>query len=101
MLEYLLIAFIAIFCIQFIYYVFIFGSFSFSKKKSSETNFNLPVSVLICAKNEAKNLTENLPLFLKQNYPNFELVLILNCRGRKFELMEFAKPQYPVHLWYD
>lgn len=99
MLEYLLIAFIAIFCIQFIYYVFIFGSFSFSKKKSSETNFNLPVSVLICAKNEAKNLTENLPLFLKQNYPNFELVLINDCsHDRTLKVMEQFKKESPIPI---
>lgn len=76
MFEYLFITFIVIVCIQFIYYLFIFGSFSFSKNKLLENNFDKPVSVIICAKNEAKNLTNNIPYFLKQNYSNFELVLI-------------------------
>lgn len=99
MLEYLFIAFTVIFCIQFIYYVFIFGSFSFSKKKSSETNFNLPVSVIICAKNEAKNLTENLPLFLKQNYRNFELVLINDCsHDRTLKVMEQFKKESSIPI---
>ncbi|HEY9168097.1 MAG TPA: glycosyltransferase [Lutibacter sp.] len=99
MLEYLFIAFIVIFCIQFIYYVFIFGSFSFSKKKSSETNFNLPVSVIICAKNEAKNLTNNLPLFLKQNYPNFELILINDCsHDRTLKVMEQFKKEASIPI---
>ncbi|HSQ46728.1 MAG TPA: glycosyltransferase [Lutibacter sp.] len=99
MLEYLFIAFIVIFCIQFIYYVFIFGSFSFAKKNPTENNFNLPVSVLICAKNEAKNLTENLPLFLKQNYPNFELVLINDCsHDRTLKVMEQFKKETTIPI---
>jgi glycosyltransferase involved in cell wall biosynthesis len=89
MLEYLFIAFIVIFCIQFIYYLFIFSSFSFSKKSPTENHFNLPVSIIICAKNEAKNLTKNLPHFLKQNYPNFELVLINDrSNDRTLKVME-------------
>ncbi|MDO9036731.1 MAG: glycosyltransferase, partial [Lutibacter sp.] len=94
MLEYLFIAFAVIFCIQFIYYVFIFGAFTFYKKKPAENNFNMPVSVLICAKNEAKNLAENLPLFLNQNYRNFELVLI-NDRStdRTLKVMEQFKKE--------
>lgn len=35
-----------------------------------------PVSVIICAKNEAENLRNFLPAFLEQNYPEFELILI-------------------------
>ncbi|MGZ3929289.1 MAG: glycosyltransferase [Mucilaginibacter sp.] len=40
---------------------------------------NTPISVIISARNEAKNLTENLPLFLEQNYPDFEVVVINDC----------------------
>lgn len=42
----------------------------------------LPVSVIICAKNEAENLTENLPAVLKQRYhdeagnPLFEVIVV-------------------------
>lgn len=35
-----------------------------------------PVSVVICARNEIKNLTEYLPTILTQNYPNFEVVVV-------------------------
>ncbi|GGE44258.1 glycosyl transferase family 2 [Psychroflexus planctonicus] len=34
------------------------------------------VSVLICAKNEAKNLQLHLPIILKQNHPHFEVVVV-------------------------
>jgi glycosyltransferase involved in cell wall biosynthesis len=44
-----------------------------SKKKSD------PVSVIICARNEADNLRENLPHILEQNYPDFEVVVVNDC----------------------
>jgi poly-beta-1,6-N-acetyl-D-glucosamine synthase len=34
------------------------------------------VSVVLCAKNEAKNLLENLPRFLNQNYRSFEILVV-------------------------
>ena len=79
MLEYLFITFLVIVCIQSVYYLLIFGSFSFSKSKKTEINFNKDVSVVICAKNEAKNLKKNLPYFLNQEYSNFEIILINDC----------------------
>ncbi|MCB0669165.1 MAG: glycosyltransferase [Saprospiraceae bacterium] len=41
---------------------------------SGETD--LPVSVVICARNEAVNLSKNLPLILAQNYPCFEVIVV-------------------------
>ncbi len=76
LLEYVFIAFIAIVCIQFMYYIPLFGSFAFSRQNKNNPSFNKPISVIICAKNEAENLTKNIPFFIEQNYLNFELVLI-------------------------
>ena len=39
----------------------------------------LPISVIISARNEAKNLTENLPAILEQSYPDFEVVVVNDC----------------------
>lgn len=39
----------------------------------------IPVSVIISARNEAKNLQENLPFILQQNYSDFEVVVINDC----------------------
>jgi len=36
----------------------------------------VPVSVIICAKNEEENLTNFLPSILEQDYPNFEIIII-------------------------
>jgi len=89
MLEYLFITFIVIFCIQFIFYIPIFGRFSFSTNNQKPSSFNNAVSVIICAKNEAENLEKNLPLLLKQNYSKFELVLINDCSvDNTLEVME-------------
>jgi len=75
MLTILLYAFIAITSIQLIYFLFVFSWFSFAKNKKTTQN-NIPVSVLVCAKNEAENLKTFLPSIVKQQYPNFEIVLI-------------------------
>ena len=35
-----------------------------------------PVSIIICARNEASNLEKNLPLILEQDYPDFEVIVV-------------------------
>lgn len=35
-----------------------------------------PLSVVICARNEAENLTKYLPVVLEQDYPDFEVVVV-------------------------
>ncbi|WP_184541704.1 glycosyltransferase [Mucilaginibacter sp. FT3.2] len=58
----------------------------------------IPVSVIISARNEAKNLQENLPFILEQNYPDFEVVVINDCSyDRSDEVLEAMQLQYP-HL---
>ncbi|WP_111707483.1 glycosyltransferase [Lutibacter citreus] len=76
MLEYLFVTFIVTVCIQSIFYLFIFGNFSFSKKKAINIDNTKSVSILICCKNESENIEKNLSFFINQDYPNFELVLI-------------------------
>ena len=75
MLDILLYVFIGIVIIQFIYYIGVFGKFSFAKLQNN-TPKRIPVSVIVCAKNEAENIQKFVPLLLEQNYPDFELVLI-------------------------
>ncbi len=63
------------FSIQLFYY---FNYYSkLSKHKDNPITAELPpVSIIVCAKNEADNLTKNLPLLLNQDYPNFEVVVV-------------------------
>lgn len=55
------------------------------------------VSVIICARNEAENLRQNLSFFLEQDYPNFELIVVNDgSTDKTLEiLLEFQK-KYPI-----
>lgn len=75
MVNILEILFLIVLIIQVFYYLYFFSRFAFSsnisKKKSS-----IPVSVIICAKNEANNLKLFLPSIISQSYATFEIVLV-------------------------
>lgn len=75
MLIFLLYFFIAVVFIQIFYYLGIFGKFAFGKPQTI-TPKKLPVSVIVCAKNEEENVKKHIPLLAEQNYPDFEIVLI-------------------------
>ena len=67
MLFILLLVFIGITLIQLVYYVFIFGQFSFAKKQTIQPK-KLPISIIICAKNEEENIKNYFPLFASATY---------------------------------
>ncbi|WP_366187067.1 glycosyltransferase [Flavobacterium ovatum] len=75
MLILLLYFFILIVIVQLVYYLGIFGKFAFAKAQKA-TPKRIPISVIVCAKNEAKNVADFIPLLAEQNYPDFEIVLI-------------------------
>ena len=58
----------------FFYYIYFFLKLCFHKSVGS--SFTLPVSIIICAKNELNNLRQNLPVILAQNYFNFEVIVV-------------------------
>ena len=60
--------------IQLFYVLYFFSRLVFFKKENS--SFSEPISIIICAKNEAENLTEFLPKILEQKYSNFEVILV-------------------------
>lgn len=57
------------------FYFLLFSKFSFFKASESISYEDYPVSLIVCAKNEAENLKENIPLWLQQDHPNFEIIL--------------------------
>jgi glycosyltransferase involved in cell wall biosynthesis len=71
----LFVAFILVTTVQIIYYLFVFGKFSFAKSQTGVLK-QIPISVIVCAKNEEENLKKNIPLLLQQNYSNFEILII-------------------------
>ncbi len=62
------------------YFHYINGVIHYRKKiqhhKISFLKEQPPVSVIICAKNEAENLSKFLPAILEQDYPDFEVIVI-------------------------
>lgn len=78
-LDFLLViycVFIVSTAIQIIYFWGIFSRFAFKKNKKELTDAKQGISVIICAKNEYFNLKNNLPDFLEQDYPNFEVIVV-------------------------
>ncbi len=62
----------------FFYYIFFRFRFAFFKLRPTSHHQNkLPaVSVVLCAHNEKKNITSNLPLILDQEYEDFEVIVV-------------------------
>lgn len=56
-------------------YFFSFFSFATAGSKN-KIHPEVPVSVIICAKNEAENIENFLPSILEQDYPEFEVIVI-------------------------
>ncbi|TNJ44737.1 glycosyltransferase [Tamlana fucoidanivorans] len=90
MLEIVCYAFIAVVIIQALFYVVVFSKLAFyKKKKKAFQTSSAPLSVIICAKNEADNLKTFLPYIINQDYPEFEIVLINDASNDDtFEVME-------------
>ena len=64
--------------IQLLFYWLVFRRVAFFKEKS-ETSSKSPVSVIVCAKNEASNLRKFLPSLLDQDYGDYEVVVVNDC----------------------
>lgn len=75
MFDILFYSLIGVVVIQLIYYVAVFGNFTFSKVVKT-TPKRIPISIIVCAKNEGENSKKFIPLLLEQDYPDFEIVLI-------------------------
>ena len=57
---------------------------------------SLPISVVIAARNEARNLEQNLPHVLCQPYPGFEVIVILDrCTDESEQVVRKLALQYP------
>lgn len=56
-----------------------------------------PITIIICARNEAENLQQNLPYFLEQDYPVFEVLVVNDHSFDETEkiILSFQK-KYPI-----
>jgi glycosyltransferase involved in cell wall biosynthesis len=92
--PYIIIAFIAIIAIQVFYYLFFFLRLAIYKKPSKDLQMEHPVSVVICARDEAENLANNLPGVLVQNYSTTHEIVLVNDNSEdesKYLIEEFKK----------
>jgi len=95
--TYLQVAFLSLFLLCFIVQLY----FLIAKQNSLASyspheelpDINIPISIIISARNEENNLRENLPSILTQNYPDFEVVVVNDCSYDESDLVleEFAK----------
>jgi cellulose synthase/poly-beta-1,6-N-acetylglucosamine synthase-like glycosyltransferase len=85
--------------IQVFYYLIVFGKlYLYKARPKVENNPIIPVSVIICARDEEVNLSENLPLILGQDYPEFEVIVIDDASSDgTFQILKSFRKQHP-HL---
>ncbi|MCF8345823.1 MAG: glycosyltransferase [Bacteroidales bacterium] len=85
--------------IQLFYYLGIFSRVAFYRKPGVRKK-KIPVSVIICARNEAENLRKHLPRFLSQDYDDYEVVVVDDCSTDNTEdILMDLRMEYP-HLRY-
>jgi len=93
-LPILFYCFVSITIIQLIYYISFLKLFS-TVKPHTPRGYNIPVSIIICAKNESENLKKNLPKIIDQDYKSFEIVLINDSSSDDtLEVMESFERKY-------
>jgi glycosyltransferase involved in cell wall biosynthesis len=88
------IAFCGVIAVQVFYYLFFFSRLAFYKKNNKAVNQQHPVSVVVCARDEADNIVKNLPGILVQNYPTTHEVIVVNDNSfdeSKYLLEELRK----------
>lgn len=92
---------VLMFVIQLVYWLFQYSGVGFRKQKENTDEVLPPVSVVICARNELKNLRNFLPSVLEQNYaPGYQVVVVNDCSwdesAKYLEELEDAYPQLKV-----
>lgn len=92
--EIIFILLCSITAIQIFYYLFFFSRLAFFKNTTKDINQTHPVSVIICARDEAANLAKNLPGSLVQSYSTTHEVIVVNDNSfddSKYLLEEFER----------
>jgi glycosyltransferase involved in cell wall biosynthesis len=91
-------ALFALFClmtaIQLFYYLFFFKKLAVYKPAPKMQSQEYPVSVIICARDEAHNIVKNLPGILVQDYKTTHEIIVVNDNSQdesKYLLDEFKK----------
>ncbi|MEM6726314.1 MAG: glycosyltransferase [Bacteroidota bacterium] len=94
-LIFALIFYAAVGC-QLFFWGILFTRLLFKKASPKGAHYQGPVSVILCAKNEAENLKLHLPAILNQIYPSFEVIVVddQSSDGSQ-ELLKQLQKQHP------
>jgi len=88
------VCFCAILAIQLFYYLYFFRRLAFYKQPAKAASQEYPVSVIVCARDEAHNIAKNLPGILVQQYKTTHELIVVNDNSTdetKYLLDEFKK----------
>ena len=88
------IVFCVITAIQIFYYLFLFRRLAVYKAPVKSSSISQPVSVIICARDEADNLAKNLPGILVQDYKTTHEIIVVNDNSTddtKYVIDEYKK----------
>ncbi len=97
LVDFLLALFLLVAFIQFFYWGFFYSRLAFYKGKRKNAKAG-PVSVVICAKDEAENLKKYLPVILNQHYSDYEVIVVNDCsEDNTAEVLEEFEQKY-AHL---
>lgn len=77
------------------FHALMFARLAFGKR-TAQPDRDLPISVVICARNEARTLEELIPALMQQDHREFEVVVV-NDRSDDdtWEILQWMKPQFP------
>ena len=95
----LLALFLIMAIIQGWYWLQYYRRSAYARQNATKNTAKLPpLSVIICARNEAENLGKFLPAVLDQDYPSFEVVVVNDCsEDNSFDILGGMMNRYP-HL---
>ena len=95
--DFFFITFILATIFQLIFWALFFSKLSYYKNNNVKKSDLQPVSVIVCAKNEAENLKNNLPKVLEQDYPNFEVIVVDDgSTDNSQQILLDIKKKYPI-----
>jgi cellulose synthase/poly-beta-1,6-N-acetylglucosamine synthase-like glycosyltransferase len=100
-IEFTVWGFLGLTClIQLYYHLIEFSGVGFAKKEDKGNGKMNPVSVIVCARNELKNLRNYLPDLMNQDYPEYQVVVVNDCSwdesGKYLDEMADAFPNLKV-----
>lgn len=93
-----------LFAIQAVYYLGLYSKLYTHSNKAAHTTDthagNPPLSVIIVAKDAARELQENLPSILEQDYPEFEVIVVYDRSADDCDdILKLLEDKYP-HLYH-